>query len=670
MLGNNKVSILTTAICGLGLVCALILLLTVRQSHTAQSALSDAYETQSRSVRLADELRQSSDDLTRLARTYVVTGDPAYEAQYMDILAIRNGEKERPANYHRIYWDFVAAGRPHSDGSGVTRPLQDLMREAGFSEQEFALLAEAQANSDGLVGLEVQAMNAVKGIFPDDTGAYSIHGVPDMELARTLLHSPEYHQFKADIVAPIDEFLSVLEARLAGRIAEAAAANGMAQRTNVVAAATMMALMVAIAGYVLLAVIRPLRGLTRVFLRFKAGEPVASVPGSGRRDEIGALASSLQDTIRTASEHEMLREQVLSLASRARYGDFADRMDIAEGVKGHRIALALNGLVDTLEDAFGQLEDRLQAIAQGDLTEKAQHHACGRFADLLTHAEDARQALRRVVGQARHGSEALNVHGDELNALTANLQRRIESNAAGLEETTAATVEVSQSITRVAEHAGSARAAANKARDNTLRVSEDFERVIAAMQAIEESSDQIVQITDLIDNIAFQTNLLALNAGVEAARASQSGSGFAVVANEVRELARRTSDAAGNIGTLIRTSSERIADGTQLANHVGGIIQTVNTEIREISERIAELSDQAEQQSSSMAEVSTALATLDQNTQANAAMVMQVSTTSDSLRDEAATLRETVAAFRLDEPANAAWSASDSPATPARHSVA
>ena len=90
----------------------------------------------------------------------------------MDILAIRNGEKERPADYHRIYWDFVAAGRPASGGSGVTKPLKDLMKEAGFTDEEFAFLAQAQANSDGLVQLEVQAMNAVKGIYADDTGAY------------------------------------------------------------------------------------------------------------------------------------------------------------------------------------------------------------------------------------------------------------------------------------------------------------------------------------------------------------------------------------------------------------------------------------------------------------------------------------------------------------------
>src|SRR5688572_13217227 len=75
------------------------------QTQRVAAAQQSRYE----SYLLADELRQSSDDLTRLARTYVVTADPAYEAQYLDVVAIRAGQKPRPAQYHRIYWDFVAA---------------------------------------------------------------------------------------------------------------------------------------------------------------------------------------------------------------------------------------------------------------------------------------------------------------------------------------------------------------------------------------------------------------------------------------------------------------------------------------------------------------------------------------------------------------------------------
>ena len=102
-----------------------------------QTQLSNAYNQRYQSYLLADELRQSSDDLTRLARTYVISRDASYEKQYMDILDIRNGKKARPDNYHRIYWDFVANGEksPRPD-SAVTRPLLDLMKEIGFTDEE------------------------------------------------------------------------------------------------------------------------------------------------------------------------------------------------------------------------------------------------------------------------------------------------------------------------------------------------------------------------------------------------------------------------------------------------------------------------------------------------------------------------------------------------------
>lgn len=103
------------------IVGVLMAAMSVMQIRLAASngELTEAYQTRYRSYLLADELRQSSDDLTRLARTYVVTGDARYEQQYLDILSIRGGAKPRPEAYERIYWDFVAANdskpRPDSD---------------------------------------------------------------------------------------------------------------------------------------------------------------------------------------------------------------------------------------------------------------------------------------------------------------------------------------------------------------------------------------------------------------------------------------------------------------------------------------------------------------------------------------------------------------------------
>lgn len=145
------------------------------------------------SLLLANELRASSDELTRLARTYVVTQDPTYEAQYWQLLDVRNGKRPRPA--------------------GRTVPLRTLMQHQGFTTAEFAKLQEAEDNSNALVATETIAMHAIKGEFDDGRGGYTRKGSPDAELARRIMHDEKYHDDKDVIMNPIGEFEAMLESR-------------------------------------------------------------------------------------------------------------------------------------------------------------------------------------------------------------------------------------------------------------------------------------------------------------------------------------------------------------------------------------------------------------------------------------------------------------------------
>ena len=164
---------------------------------------------------LADELRQSSDDLTRLARTYVATGDPQFERMYWETLAIRNGESPRPQHYDRIYWDIVI-GEPdsrHVTRDGVRISLRTLMERLGFTSMELAKLEEAERNSNRLVYSERVAFNAMKGIFEDAPGQFNNRGRPDPELALSILFDRKYHAAKANIMRPLNEVYEMVDAR-------------------------------------------------------------------------------------------------------------------------------------------------------------------------------------------------------------------------------------------------------------------------------------------------------------------------------------------------------------------------------------------------------------------------------------------------------------------------
>lgn len=168
-------------------------------------ALSASAANREQAYRLADELRQSSDDLTRMARSYAVTGDERYRRQFQEILDIRNGQAPRPLDYGLVYWDLVTADgvRPRASGEAVA--LQTLLEQAGFTRSEFERLRESENESNRLVELENRAFAAARQ--------------GDTAQAGQLLYSAGYHQGKARIMQPLAQAAAEVDERTAAEIA-------------------------------------------------------------------------------------------------------------------------------------------------------------------------------------------------------------------------------------------------------------------------------------------------------------------------------------------------------------------------------------------------------------------------------------------------------------------
>ena len=185
----------------------------------AEKKIDRANEVRQQSFQLANELRQSSDDLTRMVRTYVVTGDPIYKQHYQEILDIRDGKKPRPIDYQNSYWDLVLADDRRPRPLGPAAPLLNLMLHAGFTEEEFAKLAEAKANSDALTSTEFSAMKLIESANrPTEV---------NRAVAIRMLHDVTYHQAKAGIMRLISQFQSMADQRTLAAVhaAEATAAQ-------------------------------------------------------------------------------------------------------------------------------------------------------------------------------------------------------------------------------------------------------------------------------------------------------------------------------------------------------------------------------------------------------------------------------------------------------------
>ena len=166
------------------------------------------------SYMLAEELRRSSDDLTRMVRTYTVTGDPRFKQYFEIIQAIRDGKEPRPESYQNIFWDLIAVDHSYEKGRGRRVPITTLMKELYFTEVELSILAEAKELSDQLIhGNEIQAFNAMEGMFLGKDGKFDKTGEPNQEMARQLVHGREYHQYKALIMDKMNTFFSLIELR-------------------------------------------------------------------------------------------------------------------------------------------------------------------------------------------------------------------------------------------------------------------------------------------------------------------------------------------------------------------------------------------------------------------------------------------------------------------------
>ena len=308
---QRLLSLLYTVMIVATLVVAAFVLLLMRVLTDANSS----QEARHQSYLLADELRQSSDDLTRMARTYAVTGDPLYEEWYWEILAIRNGEEPRPEGYERIFWDLVTreGRKPRPNGEAVA--LRELMQRLGFTATEMARLQEAQNNSDELVRTETIVMNAVKGLYDDGTGNFVVRGEPDMELARRLMHDSTYHADKAQIMRPIDEFFQMMSARTEGQVDRD---FGLARRlvvTIMILSASLLGLAVASLVVVYHRVGRPISLATASVKRLAVDvgvgastDPASRAPGDRGvlvpQDEIGwitGMFEALTEDLQTAN---------------------------------------------------------------------------------------------------------------------------------------------------------------------------------------------------------------------------------------------------------------------------------------------------------------------------------------------------------------------------------
>jgi len=256
---------------------------------------------------------------------------------------------------------------------------------------------------------------------------------------------------------------------------------------------------------------------------------------------------------------------------------------------------------------------------------------------------------RNIIGPITRITRALNDSAQEVDEASSQLTESSSTlasgaatNAANLQETYAALEQLTSMTLRNSENATSANQLMIQASQAIAKAQASMRKVIAAMDEISTSGHEISKIIKTIDEIAFQTNLLALNAAVEAARAGDSGAGFAIVADEVRSLAIRSAEAARTTGDLIASTISNINSGSFMVNNTANAFTTMDSSASKVSSLVSEVAEASKEQTIGISQISKAMSEMDKVTQSNAVSAEESADSANQLLLQAGNLLSAV----------------------------
>lgn len=353
------------------------------------------------------------------------------------------------------------------------------------------------------------------------------------------------------------------------------------------------------------------------------------------RNIIGKPVAELNDVAAKIADGEL--EQVIRHCSNDELGELADNFG--------QTVVRLRDYVDYINE----ISEKLQDIAQGDLTFTLSHEYTGEFAKIKESLERISLAFNETLGQiniaAGQVAEGAGYVADGAQTLSQGAVKQTDA----VEALAAHINEVSEGIQKTAEGAKRASQISQDMGSGILESNDKMQNMNGAIQKISAKSAEIHSIIKTIEDIAFQTNILALNAAVEAARAGSAGKGFAVVADEVRDLAGKSSEAAKNTTLLIEQTVEAVEDGNKAAEDTTASLMAVVAQTQEVTGLIEKIADYSAEQADAAEEVIHGIDRISDVVQSNMAAAEKSAAASEELSSQANMLKGLAAKFRLKE---------------------
>ncbi len=250
--------------------------------------------------------------------------------------------------------------------------------------------------------------------------------------------------------------------------------------------------------------------------------------------------------------------------------------------------------------------------------------------------------INQVAQNLSEGSDQVASASEQLSSTSQQLAEGSSEQAASIEETSSTLEEASSMIKQNSENTKQAAVLAGQAKAAADKGNKEMQDMMESMAEIKKSSDQIAKIIKVIDDIAFQTNILALNAAVEAARAGDAGMGFAVVAEEVRNLAQRSAQAAKDTAAIIESNIEMSEKGVSISKMVAESLAEITLQSKKVNELMEEIAAASQEQTQGIMQINKAIVQMEQVTQQNAANAEESASASEELSAQAVSMKDVV----------------------------
>jgi methyl-accepting chemotaxis protein len=385
-----------------------------------------------------------------------------------------------------------------------------------------------------------------------------------------------------------------------------------------------------------------LRDLSAIAERISAGDMGARIEPRGERDR---LSMSLRRMIETL---DRLVSETLRLSRAAEGGDLRARGEVS-GFSGtfRDLVEGINRTLGSITQPIDEASQALASVADGDLRARMTGVYRGDHARIKDALNTATERLDEAMQQVNAAANDVAGASDQLGAGSQTLASGASEQASAIEEVSSSLQELSAMSTRSTECAREAARLGQLALTSSTQGVASMGRLSDAVADIKRSSDATAKIVKTIDEIAFQTNLLALNAAVEAARAGDAGRGFAIVAEEVRNLAMRSADAAKRSATMIEESVEAADRGVAIRSEVLTNLGEIRGHVERVSAVVAEIAASSEQQSLGVTQIAAAVTQMSGVTETVAANAQESAAASEELSSQAALLNDLVGKFAL-----------------------